>query len=840
MAPTSSALLQEDDIGRVLNIVGSFKGVVWRLFEDWSLERFEKDDAFESMLKVLDGNFSYDQRVQLPADFEGYFNTLQRLPGQTLLTYVNDHEEAYRKLLQHKVSLPDSVQGWHLLRRAALTKEQRQLITLRAPTLEKAAIIEALYLILGQDYKAGGWNHDRNKRFQRWSNSSRAYAAQDDWWEEDDYGWDDETGYYEDDEQVAVYDLEEEEFDADAAYYGDEQWPDEATEAHSPDRMAEEYDTAFASYTDARRRFNELKMARGFLPVVALADNQQPVMAGASSSSSSPRSWQRKGKGKGGKSKGKSSTTVRYPPQGAGKSDPKGRAKANMTCLRCGQQGHWAANCPQGSASKGSSLKRPAPTESMAQLHDDEHGMIIFEDHNGHQRPDCVMLDPEASAFLAGYGPFRRFLQHLKDDCHFPVETIKMTRGRRRFQFGGDAASWSTWSAHLPIFLDGRYGTVQLFLLPGQTPMLCGRPIIEAMGMTMDFAMRRVRFGNSPWKQATLGRQGEYLLSLSDEHSLIDYDPERPEFCLKTTEADLDQEEDISLAEFEKEESCFCTNASEDLMDRINTKALRRHDLKTMDIHLNTHLNELSAYVTKQLHPQESRRKLWEVYCGASRTSQVAESLGMEVRRFSYETGWDFNNLAHQQAFLDLQDEECPDEILLAPECKLWSRMQSLGRRTFPQQEALQAARQHHHDRHLMFARRVYLRQVNHGRHCHIEQPKHALSWRTRALRDLPGRRADFDQCRYGATCQGSDGVWRPMKKSASLLTTKQAVQGAMTLQCQGDHTHCALEGHAHGFGSRIWRSTNLLWQPLWLVRFFLMNLRNLGRPASHRQSKRL
>ena len=105
----------------VLNIVGSFKGVVWRLFEDWGLDKLEKDNAFEDMLKVLDGNFAYDQRVQLPSDFEGYFSGLQRLPGQTLLTYVNDHEEAYRKLLAHKVSLPDAVQGWHLLRRASLT-----------------------------------------------------------------------------------------------------------------------------------------------------------------------------------------------------------------------------------------------------------------------------------------------------------------------------------------------------------------------------------------------------------------------------------------------------------------------------------------------------------------------------------------------------------------------------------------------------------------------------------------------------------------------------------------------------------------------------------------------
>ena len=50
----------------VLNIVGSFKGVVWRLFEDWSLERFEKDDAFESMLKVLDGTFPTTRGSSFP------------------------------------------------------------------------------------------------------------------------------------------------------------------------------------------------------------------------------------------------------------------------------------------------------------------------------------------------------------------------------------------------------------------------------------------------------------------------------------------------------------------------------------------------------------------------------------------------------------------------------------------------------------------------------------------------------------------------------------------------------------------------------------------------------
>ena len=69
-----------------------------------------------------------------------------------------------------------------------------------------------------------------------------------------------------------------------------------------------------------------------------------------------------------GEESGKSKTTIRYPQQGAGKFDRKGRAKANLACLRCGQPGHWAANCPQGSSSPSarSSAKRPAPTAEGA------------------------------------------------------------------------------------------------------------------------------------------------------------------------------------------------------------------------------------------------------------------------------------------------------------------------------------------------------------------------------------------------------------------------------------------------------------------------------------------
>ena len=152
----------------VLNIIGSNTGVTWKLFEDFPIEAVEKGDAFSKILEKLDKNFEYDDRVLLPNDFEEYFNLLQRKPQQSLLAYVTEYDTAYRKLMSHNVSLPGQVQGWHLLRRAGLTREQRQIVTLKAPTLEKQNVIEALYLLYGQDYKAGGWNHDRDRELSRW------------------------------------------------------------------------------------------------------------------------------------------------------------------------------------------------------------------------------------------------------------------------------------------------------------------------------------------------------------------------------------------------------------------------------------------------------------------------------------------------------------------------------------------------------------------------------------------------------------------------------------------------------------------------------------------------
>ena len=152
----------------VLNLLGSLQGTAWKLVEDFDLESVSGDTALKDILALLDAAFQYDSKVEMPADFAAYFESQGRRSGQSLLQFITDHDDRLRRVEKHGVKLPAEVQGWHLLAKSNISKEQKQMVMTQANSLERTKIQQALYSILGQDYK-----HSHVPNSSRWSSSSR-------------------------------------------------------------------------------------------------------------------------------------------------------------------------------------------------------------------------------------------------------------------------------------------------------------------------------------------------------------------------------------------------------------------------------------------------------------------------------------------------------------------------------------------------------------------------------------------------------------------------------------------------------------------------------------------
>ena len=242
-------------------------------------------------------------------------------------------------------------------------------------------------------------------------------------------------------------------------------------------------------------------------------------------------------------------------------------------------------------------------------------------------------------------------------------------------------------------------------------------------------------------------------------------------------------------------------------------RALKRHQLQTMDVSLTTLENDLQACVTAELHPaQEDSRKrvLWEVYCGGARVSQLAESMGMDVEVFGLETGWDFELKDHRETFLQRQRDEAPDEVYFAPMCGPWSQMQT--------DRAILAIRQTQEKKNLVTDAKLgcpdWRTEVPALQAAEAPSPHSpslcgtglsgtdqqcktcthwatwlALSWKTTALKDLPGFWVVFHQCMFGCCCLDSDGLWKLVKKSTGVLTSKMSMRSLLVVNAM-DNTN--------------------------------------------------
>lgn len=417
---------------------------------------------------------------------------LQRKTGQTLQDYAQDFQYAERKLKSsHSIDLPEKVRAWWYLRRSGVTKEQRQLVMTQLGesglTLDKT--MKAMNFILGQDTKQEGSS--------RWNRGATEYRAQAYYAGEELDEIDEDSAYWEeewDEESEAYYAWTEEE---EAYLAGDD----------SGDYDTEEFDEVYSAYVDAKQHLNRLRTSRGFYPVVAMVQGPHHPREGGP------------GKGRGKKSGGKGGKRGKSKSSKGGRQarDPKGRGRdalGSMICLRCGQAGHRAKNCPKESSSSDKKRKVEAEDSNVMMV----QNFDISDDDFDTDSDDIAVQDQGAASVLGSKRQLRRYLKCLMEhgvDINKEVNVYYCSKG---FRFGNSQRETTEVCCLMPIYVGGVKRKILCYVIDGTAPILFGRPVMERLGMAVDFSNKKVRYGSDlAWENALMGKKGEYVIRLTKD-----------------------------------------------------------------------------------------------------------------------------------------------------------------------------------------------------------------------------------------------------------------------------------------------------------------------------------
>ena len=740
-----------------------------------------------------------------------------------------------RRLAAHEVALPEKVIGWYYLRRAGLSQQQRQLImsTITTSTLSLDSVRKAVKFVIGQDQTPEG-PAGRDTRFNKLKDTSIYNLADDSW----SYEPEPDDAYYEDEESWEIGP----EDSLSQIMWQEDPAPQETDEEQILMAMdaASEYDDIMANYVEARSKLNQLRVSRGYYPVVAMVPDQKSYTGGAG-----------KGKGKKGKVKGKGKQQPKPPSAKA-----RGRAALGaIKCLRCGRAGHMAANCPSQAQNK---RKTEADPESEIHMVVDttitEEVNIFDEDGTESEPDDTAMFDCGAASVIIGTQQLRRLMKALlMKGCD--VASIPAWKCEKGLRFGNGNRDVTTLCVLVPTYFKNKRRDILMYVMEGSTPCLLGRPALEAFGITINYRAKTVAWGeDEDFEPAALGKKGEFIVHLVEDHQLVktktvadqvfipeDFDTRvfeevtlqgilqvaddaflALENNIETAQVSVGEENSKVTMQYEPDKSVMeddhaqkvisqarCTHEDEEL-DKLHPGKLNKlyyetvAAMKELDMDI-CRAKDLENYMPPRTHV------IWEVYAGEGKVTKTANRrVNCTAIRFSREDGWDFSLAAHRKAFFRKQEEEKPDAILYSPMCKLWSPTQELNKAKNPAYGAtLEAKRLEDHDTHLTFVAVSYEKQRKDGRLAIVEHPWHAKSWETPAFQRMQGYDTRVDMCEYGLVLPDDDGNINPVQKATCLRVTSPMVHYLLWKECSGDHWHTHLEGYALGLGTRTTLAEN-------------------------------
>ena len=788
-----------------LTLMGALTGAAWEAVESIDESKLETEDGsgVDVILGLLDIAFKYDDRTELPHAFENYFFKSGRYPREALIDYVQRFRQARNRVEEFKITMPPEVHGWLLLRRSRIRAEQRAMVLAQAgKDLSMEKVTELLNLMLGQDSVP---------------TKSEIINYVDPVDEEAYYGesaeWNYDHGDYEDEESYdpALEDL----------YYQGEQ--------PTGEQDVDEYDEVYANYQEARQRMNQLKLARGFYPVVAMVPGMASGTSSAPAPSPNPRGTTTKGKGKKGRkgvpnygsytSAPGNRTTPTSPGKGSSAKDRSSATRQDpmVVCLRCGERGHYARDCPKPPSAKRTRTENDSPVYMVSDCHRETlaHPVALMNGQPDSQSRQCSALwDCGATAVIIGKNTLLSLVQIYRQNL---MPEIHLVRTYKKFRYGNDQVGTSEWAALLPVILHPLQGLLFVYVVEGNTPLLLARPIAHALGVTINFGDNTATLKDGRVLEVAVDMKGHLAMNIVSRPWKKDI----MDFTL-IPEEELDPNVDLEQHQYTIEEAMASMEddhraVHHEAVNNWRTLTMKKLHCPTLPVQISqneeteTQPLKLKGPIKKKIlgtmrnwwDTQEALLSsgpepihVWEVFAGQAATSEELRRMGCEVLTFGLPE-WNFYLHEHRRAFFDLLYTVKPKEILLAPPCSPWSQIQRTNQRT-PQQIYHLNLKRSQDEVLLTFTRQVLEAQEAGGRFAHIENPQQSAAWNQPSFQDMPGGKSTIHQCAYGLR-HPVNGL--PMKKPTTFHSNKPSFLFMLRDKCTCDKPHAVLQGYAAGFG---------------------------------------
>jgi hypothetical protein len=152
-------------------------------------------------------------------------------------------------------------------------------------------------------------------------------------------------------------------------------------------------------------------------------------------------------------------------------------------------------------------------------------------------------------------------------------------------------------------------------------------------------------------------------LSLTEDfdHELIGQPPFFELNLVDAQKTDDAPAEVLDFSTYRQEENVFQSSEEPGLAPTVGDRKVVSKLWRSFEVALATSENDLHKHVSQELQNLKPRpRLIWEVYAGASRLAEVADSLRCQVESFGYETGWILTWNLTGLSFWPSSMERCP------------------------------------------------------------------------------------------------------------------------------------------------------------------------------------